>query len=104
MAKVKGPLMSLAASGIFENLMEFRTGQNRTTVHGRRSKPDHRSPAQIAQMTRFQDAVGGWQGLGSEQKATWKTAAQGKGMTGYQFYVSEYQTQNITPPGQPTPP
>jgi hypothetical protein len=104
MAKVKGPLFSVSATGIFHDLLEYRTGGGKTTVHGRREPPASRSSAQLAQSSRFADAVGGWRSLGPAQKAAWQAAAAGTGHTGYQLYLSEYQTQAVHPPGQPTPP
>ena len=104
MVKVKAPLFSVAASGVFENAIEFRTGSGKSTAHGKRSKPAGRSQAQQAQSARFAEAVSGWKALNATQKAAWKTAGTRTGHTGYQLYLSEYQTQNITAPGQPTPP
>ena len=104
MATVKGPLFSVAATGKFNGVMEFRSGSGKTTVHGLRVCPPTRSQAQQAQAQRFSNAVGGWQALTDLQKAAWKTAAHLTGHNGYQLYISEYQTQNITPPGQPVQP
>lgn len=104
MARVKGPLFSVSASGIFKELMEFRTGSGKSTVHGRRENMKQRTAAQIAQSERFGQAVAGWQALTLEQKAAWKTSAINTGMNGYQLYLSEYQIQNIHTPNQPTPP
>ena len=47
MVRVKGPLFSVAASGIFNGLMEYRTGQGKTTVHGIRRPNPTRSVAQV---------------------------------------------------------
>ena len=104
MTKVKGPLFSVAASGVFQGVMEFRTGGGKTTVHGKRGAPTARSAAQLARSARFAEAVAGWQTLSDTQKAAWKTAATHTLLNGYQLYLSEYQTQNIHAPGQPTPP
>ncbi len=101
MVKVKGPLFSLAASGIFNGLMEFRTGGGKTVVHGIRSAPATRSAAQQAQSLRFATAVAGWKNLTVEDRQSWKDSAQNTGHNGYQLYLSEFATQNITPPDQP---
>ena len=77
MAIVKGPLFSLAATGKFNNLLEFRTGSGKTTVHGIRSCPATRSQAQQAQALRFSQAVSGWQALSVLQKSAWRAAAVG---------------------------
>lgn len=104
MATVKGPLLSLSASGEFAGLMEFRTGANGTVVTGIRQVSATRSPAQAAQSQRFANAVAGWQALTTTQKAAWKARGPAFGLNGYQLYLSQYQAQGITPPGQPTIP
>jgi hypothetical protein len=101
MAKVKGPLFSLSASGEFNGMMEFRTVGSGTVAAGVKSRVPPRSPAQAAQTARFSRAVGGWRTLTLEQRNAWRTAGPAHGMTGYQLYISEYQTQGIQPPGQP---
>ncbi|MEY3288026.1 MAG: hypothetical protein RLZZ419_268 [Pseudomonadota bacterium] len=101
MATVKGPLFSVAATGKFNNCMEFRTGSGKTTVHGIRTAAPSRSQAQQAQSLRFTQAVNGWKALTTFQKEAWKTAAHLTGHNGYQLYLSEYQTQNIQPPNHP---
>lgn len=104
MVRVKGPLFSVSASGVFKDELEFRTANGQTVVGKRRAKPATRSAAQQAQSARFAESVSGWQALDSGQKQAWKTAAQGTGMTGYQLYLSEYQAQLIQAPAQPVPP
>lgn len=104
MVKVKGPLFSLSASGVYEDTLEFRTGEGKTTVHGRRRKPAERSPAQQAQSERFRNAVLAWRELDGETAAAWAAAAVGTSLNGYQLFISEYQTQAIEPPGLPAIP
>ena len=104
MVRVKGPLFSVAASGIFNGLLEYRTGSGKTTVHGLRNITRTRSAAQQAQSLRFGNAVTGWQLLTPTSKTAWKTAATSTPHNGYQLYISEYQTQNIQPPNQPIVP
>lgn len=101
MAKVTGPLLSLSASGEFAGLMEFRTGTAGTVVTTVRSVRPPRSPAQAAQSQRFANAVSGWRDLSATQKADWKTRGAAYALTGWQYYLRQYQEQGITPPGQP---
>ncbi len=100
MAKVKGPLFSLAASGSFRG-MEFRTGSGETTVAAPRTVGVSRRPGQVAQNQRFKTALEAWGALSQEQKAGWIASATGTGMSGYKLYISEYLNQNIYPPNQP---
>ncbi|MDG4594217.1 MAG: hypothetical protein P9F75_00735 [Candidatus Contendobacter sp.] len=100
MAKVKGPLFSLSASGLFRG-MEFRTGGGETTVAAPREIKAQRRPAQVAQNQRFKTALQAWTELSQEEKNGWTASATGTGMSGYKFYISEYLNQNIIPPNQP---
>jgi len=104
MVRVKGPLFSVSASGVFKDELEFRTANGQTIVGKRRAKPTTRTPAQQAQSAKFAESVAGWKSLSAEDKQAWKTAAVGTGMTGYQFYLSDYQAQLIQAPAQPVPP
>lgn len=101
MPKVTGPLFSLAASGVFKDQLEFRIVAGQTVVADRRTAPKTRSAAQQQQSARFAEAVAAWRLATGETKAAWKTAAAGTGMNGYQLYLSEYQTQHVTPPDDP---
>lgn len=101
MPKVKGPLLSVSASGTYRGLLEFRTTGDTTTVAGPRQIKPARSQAQQQQASRFQTAITGWNALATEDKNLWKAAAESLNLNGYQFYLSEYQSQNIVPPGQP---
>lgn len=104
MARTTGPLFSVAASGKFRDILEFRTGGGRTIAARTKQVNPPRSPAQEAQATRFATAISGWSALGASAKNDWKAAATPLGLTGYQFYLSEYCAQHITPPDQPTIP
>lgn len=100
MAKVKGPLFSLTASGVFNKTVEFRTVAGATIAAGVKAYVPPRTPAQAAQTNRFKDAVSGWSTLPAGDKDDWKDAAP-SGVTGYRYYVSEYLLQNVQPPGHP---
>lgn len=104
MTRVKGPLFSVSASGDFLGLMEFRTTGDQTIVAGHKQKPSSRSPAQVAQSLRFKNAIAGWKSIDATAQETWKTRGTALGMTGYQLFISEYQTQNCVPPAIPTLP
>jgi len=101
MPKVTGPLFSVAASGVFKDQMEFRIVAGQTIVADRRNAPATRSAAQQQQSARFGAAVAAWKLATAGTKAAWKAAAASTGMTGYQLYLSEYQTQHVTPPDDP---
>lgn len=104
MVKVIGPLFSVSASGVFKDELEFRTGGGKTTVAKRRRNEKPRSTAQQAQSSRFAQAVSGWKQQTNAQRNAWRSAAVGTGLCGYQLFISEYQSQLITPPALPVPP
>lgn len=101
MAKAKGPILCLSASGKFGNLFEVRATDSGHQIIPIRRKPEGRSAAQQAQTNRFQVAIGAWKELTPEQKDAWNQAAQGTGMIGYRLYLSEYLGQGIQTPDQP---
>lgn len=103
MARVIGPLFSVSASGLFQGIVEFRTGGGRTIAATPKAYVPPRTPAQAEQTNRFKDAISGWRGLDETARTEWKTRAP-SGMTGYRFYIAEYFNQDIYPPSQPTPP
>jgi hypothetical protein len=104
MVKVIGPLFSVSASGVFKDTLEFRTGNGGTTVAAPRVITKPRTPAQEAQSARFAVAVAGWKSLDETAKQAWRSAALNTGLSGYQLYLSEYQSQLIQAPAQPVPP
>jgi len=104
MARVKGPLMSLAASGVWDGSIEFRSGNGKTMAAGTRKRKAERSAAQLAQSAKFTQAIVVWRSLDSGTRQAWKTASQLTGLNGYQFFLAEYSAQNINPPGLPIVP
>ncbi|MEY3787966.1 MAG: hypothetical protein RLZ75_2173 [Pseudomonadota bacterium] len=96
MTKVKGPLFSLAASGCFNGIMEFRTCGSGTIVHKIRNASTTCSPAQKGQRDRFKAAVAGWNALSDIEKQQWKVNAQQQHQTGYHFYLMTYASQIIS--------
>ncbi len=101
MAKPKGPLMSLAASGQIGKKLIFsqrKSGQIVRSYHKPTGAP---SESQIAQREIMATCVAGWQSLTDEQKAVYNTQAealnsQGKGpLTGYNLYI---RTCLLNPP------
>lgn len=100
MTRVIGPLFSLSASGLFQGIVEFRTGGGRTIAAAPKAYIPPRTAAQAEQTNRFKDAISGWRALTDDQKTGWTVRAPA-GTTGYRFYISEYFLQNIIPPNQP---
>lgn len=75
MAKVIGPLMSLAASGSIGNkALVFRSCNRTQHVYSFPSTPTPISPAQLFQQGRFRIANLYWQALSTQEKQAWRTA------------------------------
>jgi len=104
MSKVKGPLMSLSASGVWNGLIEFKSGGGATQAVGTRKRKPERTEAQLAQSAKFTTAIEAWRGLDTETHQAWKFASQLTGLNGYQFFLAEYSAQNINPPDLPLVP
>jgi hypothetical protein len=104
MPRVKGPLFSLAASGTFDNKLEFRTTAAGPVVAKIRKANPNRTPAQEAQAERFALAVAGWRGAGIPVRDAWRNAATPLGLIGYRYFLAEWMAQNITAPDLPVIP
>lgn len=100
MTRVVGPLFSLSASGLFQGIIEFRTGGGRTIAAAPKAYIPPRTAAQAEQTNRFKDAISGWRALDETTRNGWVTRAPA-GTSGYRYYLSEYFAQNIIPPDQP---
>lgn len=49
---------------------------------------DPRTPAQVARRATFREAVAEWQALPEPARATWRAAADGLPLSGYNLYIS----------------
>lgn len=104
MSRVRGPLMSLAASGTYAGLITFRDHGERSTAAGPQKQHSPRTPAQLAHTARVQQMRSGWAALTAAQKLQWKNCAATMSTTGYRLYWDRYFAANIQPPDQPTVP
>jgi len=90
MAKVKGPLLSMEASGAFADKLIFtsgKQGQNVTFYHKPTGKP---SSTQQSVRKSFTNAKDRWNLLSTAQKLEYKTRANLKSLTGYNLFLSEW--------------
>ncbi len=94
MAKVRGPLMSLDASGTLAGEVRFRHQSGHVLVYrdGAPGSVDRKGPtaAQQAQRELYAEAVTRWRELAAEFRAEWVAyaAAQGKGLTPWNLFLS----------------
>lgn len=104
MPKVKGPMLSLAASGTFRNLITFVTTASGALC---RSPPQDTRPPTAAQTThraKLANAVTTWNLLSTAIKADWQACGVTFGMSGYNLFWREYVNQSIEPPDIPVNP
>lgn len=95
MARVKGPLMSVEASGNATGAcMQFRTVNGRTHVY-RPPEPDNQNqapptPEQEAVRLRFKAACNLWAALPMAQKSAYSQRANAMNISGYSLFMREH--------------
>lgn len=94
MARVKGPLMSLEASGNTTGAaMQFRTVGGRTHVY-RPPAPESQNqgpptPGQEAIRQRFKVAVASWAALIPQARLAWHEKAAPHGVSGFTLFIQD---------------
>ena len=90
MAKIKGPLMSVSASGSIAKRVTF--SQRKTGQQARWQNPpkDVANDAQLAVRLKYIEACTAWGLLSDEEKQVYRNTAQGKPLTGFNQFVKEY--------------
>jgi hypothetical protein len=101
MPTVKGPLLSVAASGSFRDLLVFKTGPNGSTVSQPQRLQPRPSPAQTAHRAIIKALLVAWRQLDPGTKAAWITYAATIDLTGYNAFWKEWVAQQITAPALP---
>ncbi len=108
MAKVRGPLFSLDASGQFGKTLVFAVWKGIRYVRRYVIPENPRTALQVAQRQKFADAVASWHALNSIRQLAWKAAAASLEMTGFNYFIQQALKQNSSNPDIPgkdnTPP
>ena len=100
MSKVKGPLLSISASGKIADSIVFGKWKGVKYARAYMAPPyNPQSSAQTAQRTKFSAAVALWQGKDASVKSDWNARAQALGynMSGFNFFVQQYIAQGADP-------
>jgi hypothetical protein len=102
MAKVKGPMHSDSAGGQFGKNMIFRSGKKGTVVT-KYYKPGSAkkftlSEAQIAQRTKYGEAVEAWRALTNEEREIFNENAKAQNISGWNLYFKNYFGDVPPPP------
>ena len=92
MAKAKGPLFSLNASGSVGKLMTFSARKSGPQVRYQKKQKDVITDARTEQRDFFKEAVEAWNALSEEEKEEYNTRAKNLDITGYNLFISEYET------------
>ena len=103
MAKVKGPLLSLNASGSIADSMTFGKWKGINTCRIKSTPTNPNTANQQAQRTTFSNAVASWKAQEETTQGTWNTRASemGVNMSGFNLYVREYISQGVVDPATP---
>ena len=104
MARVKGPLFSLSASGTYLNKLVFRTNSKGTHVATLPQNLPPRSPAQTAHSQKIAEMVASWKSLAPATRLQWSSCGASYGLTGYALYWREWIAQAATPQAPPVSP
>lgn len=104
MAKVVGPLFSLAASGTYRDEFVFRTTAGTTYVSKLPKITKERSMPQLQQQQKVKEMQLGWWSLTQSQRNIWAWGANQQGLKGYTYFWREWFIQGIVPPNVPIMP
>lgn len=102
MAKIKGPLMSLSASGTIADTFTFRTQRGAAVVHKKLTPRKTNSTEQAARQAIYAGICIAWRALDSAAKTGWELIGKSAGVTGFNAYMSSELIAAYN--GGPTPP
>jgi hypothetical protein len=89
MAKVKGPLMSMTASGHFKNRLTYSQRKTGAQVRMQHPQKDKITTARTAWRDNFKTAVAAWNALTTDEKIAYNVRAVSKNITGYNLFLHE---------------
>lgn len=98
MSKAKTPFFSLGSSGTVANAITTQKRGKLTVVRKKPIPTDPKSPAQLAQRQKYQDAVAEWNALSKAEKETWRGVCPG--LPPYPCFM---RTKLLEPPEPPPP-
>lgn len=92
MAKVRGPLYSISASGVIADAMVYAQWKGIAWVREQFIPQNPKTALQVAQRLIFTQGVDRWHYISASQKAGWQTGIERKGytMSGFNYFMSEY--------------
>lgn len=95
MAKTKGPLFSLSASGTIGKLISFRMGKTGPEVTKKPHPKTQPSEQQAIERQRMKDARAGFLTLSGEDLTNWQALATVKNRPTWNVFFQEWQRQQV---------
>ncbi|MBA7587054.1 hypothetical protein ES708_29066 [subsurface metagenome] len=89
MPKLKGPLLSLGATGGLTKLFSLARRMGRNIIERKPIPANAKSPAQLFNRHMFTKCTALWHLLSEAEKAEWERLATPRHMTGYAWYISQ---------------
>lgn len=101
MARITGPLFSLAAAGTVGKTLQFRRSAEVQLVQLHPYQPPSASDLQVICRDRMRAARAAWLALSDGDRTLWHYIAHKRRLTDWVCFFAEYQYQNIQAPGAP---
>ena len=89
MPKLRGPILSLGATGGLTKLFSLARRMGRNIIERKPIPTDAKSPAQLFNRHMFNKCIDLWHLLSEAEKAEWERLATPRHMTGYAWYISQ---------------
>jgi hypothetical protein len=96
MPKLRGPLLSLGATGGLTKLFSLARRMGRNIIERKPMPTDAKSPAQLIYRQNFRDAVDAWHALSKEEQQAWRGVCPG--LTAYQCFMNSALKYAPPPP------
>ena len=90
MAKVTGPLMSLAASGSIAKIINYTSTSGGKTVRGWAKPTGTPSSIQVSRRNRYREGAAAWQVLTPAEKDSYTATADALKITGYNLFIRNW--------------
>ena len=87
MAKLKGPLLSVSASGSIGTGLTYSSRRSGAQVRFQRKQKDVDTPARTAHRADYTDGVDIWNTFSDVEKALWNTLARSAHLSGYNLFL-----------------
>jgi hypothetical protein len=99
MAKITGPLFSLAAHGTLGNMLTFQSGPRGNVAKIKSAPSGAASSAQLAQRATYAAGCAAWLQLDPIEKASMTPTAHAVGLSVFSYFLSTYLNAPPAPAG-----